>query len=101
MQSDMFEHPINARLMELRSAIASRESEIEEIRSEMRDLTSTLRGIQINEEGTASLLVGPGKHRHFLIAKGPRGDRIFLPISLDLLARAVEEFRDNGPKNIS
>ena len=58
MQTDMFEHHVNARLVELKKAIQDRAGEIEQMREEIRNITATLKGRPLDLAGTTTLVQG-------------------------------------------
>lgn len=91
-QKDLFEHPVNARLVELKKQIEMREHEIQKLREEVREISGHLRTKPISSDGSVRLAAGPGG-RAYIMGTDRSSTRIFLPISLDLLAQAVEELK--------
>lgn len=89
-QADFFEHSLNTRLVELRRKIQAREEEIKLLRDEVKEVSSNLRGATISEDRKTRLIVGPNR-RAFIVSEDGGEARTFLPISLDLLAQAVQE----------
>ncbi len=99
MQSDLFLDFEIAELCELQKAKSYHEEKLRYCSEKIRELTQSMKASPLSEDSEVELIFSkkgthgdPSRQRAFLRARSSRGDRIFLPISLDLLYRAVEEF---------
>ena len=108
-QADMFDHPINARLSELRRKMNDHHAEINKMQSEVQELTSRLTKHPVSMDGSVNLMVGPGGKLFLTVTHESNsvthraGAREFFPVSLDLLVRSVGELtKENhyGPKAV-
>lgn len=99
MQSDLFLDFDIAELCELQKAKSYHEEKLRYCSEKIRELTQSMKVRPLSEDKEVELIFSKkAGHTHatgqraFLRARSSRGDRIILPISLDLLYRAVEEF---------